>query len=158
MFSDSAGGQNKNFKFLAFCSWFAKVYNVEILHIFPIRGHSYGQCDRNFGLYTTQMKKRQKIQTAKEYVDIISSSRQKPQPFNVLWDKTILKKWSEILLPYFLKKPVAKGITFQIQQYRQIFYNPSGTVSASTSYSGYLIPFTFWKERVEAGEVADINP
>lgn len=46
--SDSAGGQNKNQTFLRFCSYLAKSLNVEVMHIFPVRGHSFGQCDRNF--------------------------------------------------------------------------------------------------------------
>lgn len=44
LFSDATGGQNKNFLLVQFCAWFAKFYGVEILHVYPVRGHNYSQC------------------------------------------------------------------------------------------------------------------
>lgn len=58
--SDSCGGQNKNKTVIRFCSWLSAKSNKKITHIFPIRGHSYCQCDRNFGNYGTILKKKQK--------------------------------------------------------------------------------------------------
>ncbi|CAF4891210.1 unnamed protein product [Pieris macdunnoughi] len=38
-----------------FYTWLAKSLNMQIEQIFPIRGHSYNQCDRNFGRITIPM-------------------------------------------------------------------------------------------------------
>lgn len=57
LLSDACGGQNKNIVIVSFCSWLAKVHKVEVTHVFPVRGHSFGQCDRNFGLFKRKVKK-----------------------------------------------------------------------------------------------------
>ena len=49
-FSDSCGGQNKNYNMLVFLSLLSQKLQVTICHLYPIRGHSYCECDRNFGL------------------------------------------------------------------------------------------------------------
>lgn len=67
--SDSAGGQNKNLAFLRFCSYLSKSLNVEVMHIFPVRGHSFGQCDRNFGVIRNNMKSLQTVELPKEYLE-----------------------------------------------------------------------------------------
>lgn len=51
LFSDSCGGQNKNYLIVSFLSLLSKKLQIEIHHIYPIRGHSYSSCDRNFGMY-----------------------------------------------------------------------------------------------------------
>jgi len=50
LFSDGCGGQNKNYFILSFLSLLCKKLQIEIQHVYPIRGHSYCSCDRNFGL------------------------------------------------------------------------------------------------------------
>ena len=52
LLSDSCGGQNKNYLFLQFFYSLAEKLGVVIEHMFPVVGHSYNQCDRNFGLYS----------------------------------------------------------------------------------------------------------
>ena len=56
LFSDGCGGQNKNYLFLQFFASLSKKLGVPIEHIFPVVGHSYNQCDRNFGLYSKKKK------------------------------------------------------------------------------------------------------
>ncbi|KAJ4451884.1 hypothetical protein ANN_03362 [Periplaneta americana] len=56
LFSDFCGGQNKNMDIVLFCMWFPKVFHVDIRHIFPVRGHSFSQCDRNFGLIESKTR------------------------------------------------------------------------------------------------------
>lgn len=51
LYSDAAGSQNRNYLALRFFSLLSEKYQIEIQHLFPVRGHSYCQCDRNFGLY-----------------------------------------------------------------------------------------------------------
>ena len=50
LFSDSCGGQNKNYNMIVFLSLLSQKLQVTICHLYPIRGHSYCECDRNFGL------------------------------------------------------------------------------------------------------------
>lgn len=56
LYSDAAGGQNRNYLIVLFLSMLAVKYQTEIHHLFPVRGHSYSQCDRNFGLYGKKKK------------------------------------------------------------------------------------------------------
>lgn len=58
LFSDSAGGKNKNKEIVKYCTWLSMKKNVNITHIFPPWGHSYCQCDRNFELYGSILKKK----------------------------------------------------------------------------------------------------
>lgn len=55
--SDVCGGQNKNSSMVKFGMWLAKKFNVNIRHILPVRGHSFNQCDRNFELLRSSLKK-----------------------------------------------------------------------------------------------------
>lgn len=55
--SDACGGQKKNLLMTYFGLWFAKKSSVDILHLYPVRGHSFCQCDRNFGVYKNAIKK-----------------------------------------------------------------------------------------------------
>jgi len=61
----------------------AKEENLSITQVFPVRGHSYCQCDRNFALYSRVAKKTETIETVDEYVSIIQSSKKTSNPFIV---------------------------------------------------------------------------
>ena len=78
--------------------------NMTIEHIYPVRGHSYSQCDRNFGLIRASLKKKENITTAKPYLEAISTCRAKPFPFEVSFDASAIKQWSTLLDQGFLKK------------------------------------------------------
>lgn len=146
MFSDAAGGQNKNFAVMSYCAWFSKVFQVEVTHIFPVRGHSYSQCDRNFGIYGRILKKKPIIQTAVEYLRIISESRKNPTFFHTVWDTSLLKDWVTVLKPLFHKKPKLKRVKFELQKSCQLFFSPSGSVSASKTYQpNDFQKFSYWK-------------
>lgn len=74
LFSDSAGGQNRILNVVRFFTWFAQTYNVEITQMFPVRGHSYCQCDRNFGIYGSILKKKEKIESPQGYLNIMKDA------------------------------------------------------------------------------------
>lgn len=59
----------------------AKSLNITIDHLFPVRGHSYNQCDLNFGRYVMLLKSLNSIETAGQYMDIMSSARKNPSQF-----------------------------------------------------------------------------
>lgn len=49
--------------------------------MFPVRGHSFGQCDRNFVLMKSGIKKQTEIETQEPYLENISLCRKIPSPF-----------------------------------------------------------------------------
>lgn len=59
LFSDAAGGQNKNITMVHFCTYISKQLKIPIRHVFPVRCHSYNVCDRNFGLYGRLLNKKE---------------------------------------------------------------------------------------------------
>ncbi|XP_026677517.1 uncharacterized protein LOC113466379 [Diaphorina citri] len=142
LLSDAAGGQNKNGTMVQFCSYIANSLKVKISHLFPVRGHSYNICDRNFGLYGKILKKKQRVSTISDYVRIFKRSRQNPCPFVIINAANgILRKWSTALAQFCHKSPVNKNTKFTIQQFVQLKYDTHGNVLASKSFSPNLIPF-----------------
>lgn len=80
--SDAAGGQNKNATMLKFCSFIlAKTNSVEVIQLFPVRSYSFGQCDRNFGLIKSNLKRREEVEVLQPYLDNILICRKNPSPF-----------------------------------------------------------------------------
>lgn len=43
--SDACGVQNRNLLMVKFEIWLVKKFSVDNSHIFPVRGHSFNQCD-----------------------------------------------------------------------------------------------------------------
>lgn len=66
-FSDGCGGQNKNAVMVKFSAWVSKYFNVTVEHLFPVRGHSFSQCDLNFGLVRKKEKNLEVVSTSKPY-------------------------------------------------------------------------------------------
>lgn len=155
LLSDSCGGQNKNITVVRFCAWVSKVYKVNITHLFPVRGHSYNQCDRNFGLYGTLLKRVETIETIEQYFDVMKSSRSNPFPFEVIRAANLIEDWSEGLAPFFLSKPMSKNSVFRIQKYVKISYS-SRNVAASEIYSDILVqPFSIFSKILKCVECKD---
>lgn len=143
--SDSCGGQNKNKTMIRFCSWLSAKFNKTVTHLFPIRGHSYCQCDRNFGNYGTILKKCEKIETPNEYLAVMRKARATPSPFEAEMSAHILEDWDTALEPLCLKTPKLKGCTFTIQKYVKLTFNPSGVISAYKEYNGSAQQFKIFK-------------
>lgn len=143
MFSDSAGGQNKNLQVVKYCTWLAQRMKVRITHIFPPRGHTYCQCDRNFGLYGSILKKIEIVSSPNEYLEIMRSARKTSSPFIAELSSNLLQNWNVSLNTQFGKtqKPALKGYTFSIQKYVKLLYTPNNQVSAYTGY--YSSPINF---------------
>lgn len=146
LLSDNAGGQNKNISVVRFCTFLAQKLGVEVMHLFPVRGHSYSQNDRNFGIYSKPMKSVQNIYSIEQYTELIGKY------FTVKDCSNIMKQWGDALKNYTMPKPTSKGLHFAIQSYVRIKYNKVGTVMASSTYSGYYQPFSFIKRGVRFGE------
>lgn len=75
LYSDNCGGQNKNNCMLRFMM--ALTDNgmfQEVIYYFPIRGHSFNACDRDFGLVKRLMKRVGRIYTKRQIIRLIALS------------------------------------------------------------------------------------
>lgn len=81
--SDNCGGQNKNqFMLAMYLVLLANDYFSEIIHKFPVRGHTFLSCDRDFALIEKR-KRRCKAHTLKDIAVVITSAAHK-NPFNCM--------------------------------------------------------------------------
>lgn len=142
LLSDSAGGQNRNLTMTKFFNWFSKVYNVEMIQLFPVRGHSFTQCDRNFGLVRKYVKKKEIMGTAKPWMEAIVEARKIPSPFQLIMDRELIHDWEKALKPFFIniKKSVKKQ-QFTIMKYVMLKYKTNGSVLASNNFIPIFKPF-----------------
>lgn len=148
MFSDLAGGQNKNLQVVKYCTWLAEKLKIRITHIFPPCGHSYCQCDRNFGLYGSILKKKKIVSNPEEYLEIMRSARKSSSPFIAELSSNLLQSWNVALGEKFGKTPTLKRNKFTIQKYVKLHYSPHNEVSAYTGYYSNPVKFQFHpKER-----------
>lgn len=103
IFCDSCAGQNKNFTIFRYTH-----YLVHSLHrfesvkmVFPIRGDSYMECDKNMGLINCKAR----AELPEDWVEIFSAARCKPTPFNVeRVDMSLVRDWNTFLEPIYIKK------------------------------------------------------
>ena len=149
LLSDATSGQNRNITITKFCSWFSRVHNLSIVQLFPVRGHSFSQCDRNFGLIRASIKKREIIGTAKPYLEAMVLARKK-SPFIVEFNAELLKDWEASLNSFFPRSPKAVSVRpaasksrekFKIMQYCIIRYEPDGKIKCAKGYDDKFIDF-----------------
>lgn len=106
VFSDGCFGQNKNHSLLRLMNAFVctkKFQSVE--QYFPIRGHSFLPCDRDFATVKRKLRKCDRVFTLKQYTELILSSSAKNKFLVVLaesHDVVDVSKW----WPKFFKKMV----------------------------------------------------
>ena len=51
LFSEACGGQNRNHMMKIFLPLLAEWLQIEIIHLYPVTGHFYCQCERNYDMY-----------------------------------------------------------------------------------------------------------
>lgn len=103
IFCDSCGGQNKNytvFRFLYSLVHAEKRFD-KIHVIFPVRGHSYLECDKNMGIINQKSCCEVPADWRKEF----GQARHKPSPFTVIaCDQSVFYDHTRWLKPKFLAK------------------------------------------------------
>jgi hypothetical protein len=156
VFSDGTGGQNKNHTLLRFLLFLRDSERFEkIIHFFPVRGHSFMPCDRDFGVLKRSLRTSDRIYTLEQYGELFLRSSTKGR-FTIHYIKTeeILDfhKW----WPVFYKKqtcsdetsgrgvPKEEKVLFKISNYKQFILNKEfkGKVVAR-HFIGGLIGNTF---------------
>lgn len=103
LLADTASRQNRNYTVFTILAMLSIQLNVEIWHVFPVRGHSYCQRDRNFGTYASKKKKMERIETAEKYFDFITNARD--PPFDLVKSTEDVIQNFDTLLNGMKKKP-----------------------------------------------------
>lgn len=135
LFSDGPSGQNKNHTVTRFllnlCD--RKVFST-ITHNFPVRGHSYSACDRDFGSIKRVLRKVDRVYTPEQYAELVlkSSKNNRFQVHKLTTEEVLsFKNW----WPASYKKtttsvetsgrgtPPAEKQAFKISSYKQFCYS-----------------------------------
>lgn len=106
IFSDGCGGQNKNHSVIRMCLGLVDLKRFQTVNeYFPIRGHSYMPCDRNFAMVKRKINKNDRIFLLKDYVSlIVSSSTKKNFSVYLIVEENILIKDYKKWWPIYYKK------------------------------------------------------
>lgn len=143
VFSDACGGQNRNHTLTRLLSSLTVTGRFQnICQYFPVRGHSFLACDRNFACVKRVIRRHDRVYLPSEYNHMIANARKKDSPFIVYQvsndDILNYKDW----WPQYFKKQTNslqdKKIQFTISKYKQMKYNSQtkGYVSASEFIDG----------------------
>lgn len=85
LLSDGCAGQNKNYALMRFLYMLVHCLRMfqSIIHIFPVRGHSFLSNDRDFSLIEKH-KKTVTVEVPAEWNEIIQEARVKPSPYKLV--------------------------------------------------------------------------
>lgn len=129
IFCDSCSGQNKNYLVIKFCHYVVSIVKrLESIKItFPIRGHSYMDCDRNM----TIINQKSPCEVPEDWINVVQNARVKPSPFQAVdIDYTFFRDWNSFLEPHYMKKnPIAtrpvREIVFKSEHSRLVEHRSS---------------------------------
>lgn len=135
LFSDGTSGQNKNHSMVRFLMNLCDRGIFEtVRHYFPVRGHSFLPCDRDFGCIKRVVRRVDRVYTPNQYAEMIlkSSKSGRFTVHQVTHDMIYaLNTW----WPHFYKKTVksdetsGRGIRkedmihFKVSTYKEFYYN-----------------------------------
>ncbi|XP_050311864.1 uncharacterized protein LOC126747345 [Anthonomus grandis grandis] len=137
IFCHSCAGQNKNYTIIRLLHHMVhKEGRFDKIKItFPIRGHSYSECDKDFAL----IKQKTRVEVPSQWVEVFKSARVKPMPFNVIECTTdIFHAWTKFLTPQYKKtcplptRPIKELI---------ISHQHPRTIQMRESYNGAMSSF-----------------
>ncbi|XP_063219220.1 uncharacterized protein LOC134529249 [Bacillus rossius redtenbacheri] len=156
LYSDACGGQNKNNCMVRFLLSLTdtNIFDI-IIHRFPIRGHSYLACDRDFALVKRVLKKTDRYYVPMEVCQLITSAGV-PGKFTVNmvtsddvldfknWWPSHYKKTCLSLESQSKAVPRSQKQDFAVSRFVEFQYNSrhKGTVVAS-EFIGGLVSHTF---------------
>lgn len=150
LFSDNCPGQNKNHCLVRFCM--ALVENgrfKKVEQFFPIRGHSFLPCDRDFGIIKRSLRKYDRVYNLHKYTEIIISASLKKK-FTVHEVQTAdifdFKSWWPV---HYKKNSISEEtqnssrqekVAFTISKFHHFLHDSSkpGYVTASEFLNGFI--------------------
>jgi hypothetical protein len=127
LLSDACSGQNRNWTVVTFLMAIAMEMNIKITHVFPVRGHSYCECDRNFAVYSKQLKKVETVEVPEDYIKIIENSKKT--------NRFIVKRCEIKDIGRHLQGTFRKPKDLQLSKAVVIKYKPSGEVEIHPNYA-----------------------
>lgn len=127
VFSDACGGQNRNHTLIRLLMALTMTGRFSAIHhYFPVRGHSFLPCDRDFATVKRAIRKFDRVYTPTQYNEIIGSAKVKDPKFLVKSmdhnDFIDFKNW----WPKFFKKTTKsldKNEDFTISKYKHFEYS-----------------------------------
>lgn len=142
VFSDACGGQNRNNTLIRFMLMLVSTGRFDkIYQYFPVRGHSFLQCDRNFGTAKRLIRRKDRIYVPEEYNLMISTAKTRGFSVTTITSDDIFD-FKHTWQNYYKKtcKSVDKSCTFMISKYKYLEYCSShrGYVTASEHINGLL--------------------
>lgn len=154
--SDGCVGQNKNHTVVRFLLNLTDSGRFKtITHYFPIRGHSFLPCDRDFGCIKRRIRRKDRIYTPEEYFkEIIASSKRgrftikEVETVDIIsfknWWPKKYKKYSMSEEVVSIGSTRSRKIPFKISLYREFQYNHNarGKVVCKEFING-LVSHTF---------------
>lgn len=154
LYSDGCVAQNKNHAVIRMCLGLTHSGRFSnIIHRYPVRGHSFLPCDREFGSFKRKMNKYDRIYTPKEYCSLLVNSKSNVLvhmvetseilDFNKWWP-TLYKKDSIAQETQAKEIPRANKVHFTPMSFREFKYSAEkpGIVVASANING-LVDYTF---------------
>lgn len=123
LFSDNCPGQNKNSTVFKSFVLFANYFGLKLTHYYPIRGHSYCVCDRQFGLFTKKLKKIGVIEHPNYYIQVLNELHFKVSEVEI-------KNFEELVDNAFNTK-----LNIKIQSLKKIEYMSNGNVNCYIDYN-----------------------
>jgi hypothetical protein len=143
IFCDSCAGQNKNYTVIRFLHYIIHNKNrfdsVEV--IFPIRGHSYMESDKDMSLVNGKAY----TETSDDWREVLEHSRIKPFPFKVINCTTDVNFHTWTL---FLSKQYAPKCPIPTRPMRRILFTKNEAfILYKTSFSGYYEKFEITPKR-----------
>uniref|UniRef100_A0A1B6L2H9 DUF7869 domain-containing protein n=3 Tax=Cicadellinae TaxID=33370 RepID=A0A1B6L2H9_9HEMI len=157
LFSDNCSGQNKNQALSRLCLYLTDSGRFrKVTQYFPLRGHSFLPCDRDFGIISKALKKNDRIFTVHEITQIILQCSSRFDKFtvhevssDVVFD---FKKWQGIFYKKSCVSQETKGkqtkkedkVSFQISSLFMFEYNSDskGCIKAYPNING-IVSHTF---------------
>jgi len=119
LFCDGCAGQNKNYTLVRYFHWLVheqKRFN-KITVSYPIRGHSYMECDRDMNAVDCKSD----VDLPSGWVDVFRNARKNPTPFNVI----PLNAASFLNYTAHLKPRYKSTCPFKTRPMRQLFISAS---------------------------------
>lgn len=135
LFCDGCPGQNKNNTVIRFLMALSVQRNMMIHLYFPVRGHSFNDCDRNFSVVKRKIRREDRVFTHQQYIDLIVQSSN-TEKFNVekvnTEDIIDFKKWAQLnfkakplsVRSYGKDVPKNQKVNFQLSAYYEFVFDP----------------------------------
>lgn len=153
VFMDGCPGQNKNHTTARMFASLIEIERFKTIHqYFPIRGHSFLPCDRDFGVVKRSLKKNDRVYTLKQYAELfIVASQQNKFTVHLIEDDNSIIKSFKTWWPKFYKRNCSstdavrsEKIPFNISRFMQLSYNDTskGMVTAYDYIDG-IVSYTF---------------